>query len=522
MAEQKKDDVVFDPRAPQFRRKLWVHVQTTDGRRLIVFWSRVGALLAVLLLLTWLALGTAAWGFVRYQRGVAAVRWVDIAFYPLRKAAYRSTLGRHHLATGQVQLKEQRWNEAVLSLRAAVAYAPELTEARRILADFYVAVKQPQLALQYLESGLPFVRDDAAYLQRLVQLCFEVREPARVVRLAETWLPAQPDATPVHRQVALQAAEALRELRRWDECEAILKRWQIDQSADGQMILAERDLARGQLEPALQRLEAALAADSANEMLALQLTRLYRQHGRLADARRITLLRSLARPDSPGARIDLLVLEGELGRHEDFGRGVDTFLRTYVADSAALQLLARTAADKADPDLAARVLARAREAGHPPTVFLFGLVQAQCGAGQYTEALATTGDIDREPPLTGRGVATLMAFKCWAHYGTGNVAEGDVWLHRFVSERDFPIGDALGLAAALERMQAVAAADRVLGVAAERPDVGELPLLNLAALRVRHHQWPEARQLLPRLKALPEPPAELIGTIESNVQLLGL
>lgn len=522
MAEQKEADLVFDPRSPRFRRKLWVHVQTTDGRRLIVFWPRVGALLAVILVLAWLALGTAAWGFVRYQRGVAAVRWMDIAFYPVRKAAYRATLGRHHLTTGKAQLEQQKWMEGVMSLRAAVAYAPELTEARRIIADFYVAVKQPQQALQYLEGGLSFVRDDAAYLDRLIRLCFEVREPERVVSLAERWLPAQVDEAPVHRQVALQAAEALRQLRHWEESEALLKRWRLDESAEGQMILADRDLLHGQVEPALQRLEAALAADPAHEALALQLTRLYRQHGRLLDARRITLVRSLARPESPGARIDLLVLDRELGRSEEFMQGVDTYLRTYAADSAALQLLARTAADQADPDLAARILAQAREAGHPPDVFLFGLVQAQCGSGGYAEALATMAEIDRGPPLTGRGVATLLAFKCWAHYGTGNVAEGDAWLHRFVSEREFPIGDAMGLAAALERMQAAAAAVRVLAAAAARPEAGELPLLNLAALHVRHHQWPEAKQLLPRLKALPDPPAELIGTIESNVQLLGL
>ncbi len=522
MADHKVADIVFDPRAPQFRRKLWVRVQTTDGRRLIVFWPRVGALLAVMILLAWLTLGTAAWGFVRFQRGVEAVRWVDIAFYPVRMAAYRSTLGHHHFAEGRRQLGEQRWREAVMSLRAAVAYAPELAEARLMLADFYVSVKQPQQALQYLEGGLPFVRDDAAYLERLVQLCFEVREPERVVRIADTWLPAQPDARPVHRQVALQAAEALGQLRRWEESESILRRWRLDQSTEGQMLLADRDLAHGQLEPALERLEAALATDPANEMLALQLTRLYRERGRLADARRITLLRALARPDSPGARIDLLVLDRELGRREDFAQGVDTFLRTYSADSAALQLLARTAAEKADPDLATRVLTQARGAGHPPIAFLFGLMQAQCEAGQYAEAMVTAAEIDREPPLTGRGVATLMTFKCWAHYGTGNGAEGDVWLHRFVSERDFPIGDALGLASALERMQAPVAAGRVLAAAAERPDGGQLPLLNLAALHARHHRWPEAKQLLPRLKALPEPPSDLIGAIEANVKLLGL
>ena len=522
MAEQKEADVVFDPRAPQFRRKLWVHVQTTDGRRLIVIWRRVGALLAVLLVLAWLALGTAAWGFVRYQRGVEAVRWVDIAFYPVRKAEYRATLGRHYLTAAKAQLEQQRWNEAVLGLRAAVGYAPELTEPRRILAEFYVAVKQPQQALQVLEGGLPFVRDDAAYLEQLMQLAIEVREPARVVRLAETWLPASPDTVPLHRQVALRAASALGQLRRWDDCEALLKRWQLDTSAHGQMLLADRDLAIGQLESALQRLEATLAADPANEMVALQLTRLYRERGRLADARRVTLLRTLTRPDSPGARIDLLVLDWELGRQEEFALGVDTFLRTYAADSAALLLLARTAADKGDPDLAARTLAVARDAGHSPVGFLFGLMQAQCGAGKYADALETAQAIDRELALPPQSVAGLSALKCWAFFGHGNQAEGEVWLHRFLTQSDLPLSYALALAEALAEMRLPQAAVRVLQVAAERPDGSEAPLRRLVQLVVVQQDWLEAKRLLPRLKALPEPPLELIAAIESNLTMLGL
>lgn len=522
MADDKADPVAFDPRAPQFRRRLWVRVREGEVTRLIVFWPRIAALLGVLLVAGWLALGTAAWAFVRYQRGVTAVRWTDIAFYPLRQSAYRATLGRHYFAAGKAQLDQQRWTEGVMSLRAAVAYAPELTEARLILADFYVAVKQPLSAVQYLEDGLPYVRDDAAYLERLFRLCGEMNDAERVVRLAAAWLPPVVDPVPLHQQVALRGAQALGQLRRWDEAEAWLRRWGLETGAEGQLLLAERDLARGQRDAALRRLEAALAAAPASELLALQLTRLYRQDGRLADARRVTLLRALAQPASPGARIDLLVLDHQLGRHEDFAQGVEAFLQAYAGDGAALQLLARTAAELADPDLAVRLLDRARAAGHPPLVFLFGVVQAQCAAGRYDGALATAAEIDREPTMNPRGAAALMAFKCWAYYGSGNVAEGDVWLHRFVSEREIPVGDALGLAAALEAMAVPAAAVRVLTAVVARPDVGELPLRTLAALHVRHHQWPEAKQLLPQLKALPEPPADLIGTIESNVALLGL
>ena len=115
-----------------------------------------------------------------------------------------------------------------------------------------------------------------------------------------------------------------------------------------------------------------------------------------------------------------------------------------------------------------------------------------------------------------------MAFKCWAYYGVGNQAEGNAWLHRFISQQDIALGDALGLAANLEKMSAPAAAGKVLAAAAERPGAGSAPLISLAGLLVRQQDWVQAKTLLPRLKALADPPHEAIGAIEANAALLGL
>lgn len=522
MAEQKEADLVFDPRAPQFRRKLWVHVQTTNGRRLIVIWPRVGALLAVLFILAWLALGTAVWGFVRYQRGVEAVRWVDIAFYPVRKAAYRTTLGRHYLALGKAQLDQRKWMEGALNLRAAVAYAPELTEARGILAEFHLMTNRPEMAIRVMEEGLPYAKRDEAYVQRLFHLYEQLRKPERAVQTAAKFLPVVPEPTAPNFRVALATASALVRLHRLDESEVMIGRWRLDETVEGQLLLAELSLARNEFEPAVQRLEGLLAKKPDNEAVALQLTRLYLQQQRKLDARRVTLIRSISQPNSPGARIDLLNLDLELGRRDEFDLGVDDFLKNFYSDPAALQLLAKVAAEQALPDLAERLLAVVRRAGHDPRVFLLGLIHAQCAAGRFPEAVATARDIDREDGLGERSGTSLMAFKCWAYYGVGNQAEGNAWLHRFISQQDIAIGDALGLAANLEKMSAPAAAGKVLAAAAERPGAGSAPLISLAGLLVRQQDWVQAKTLLPRLKALADPPHEAIGAIEANAALLGL
>jgi len=147
MAGKESRRVPLDPRDPRFRRKLWVRVQTTEGIRLVVFWPRLAKVAAGLVVAAWLAVGTAAWAFVRYGRGVETVRWVDVVTYPVNRVHYRATLGRHHLAAGRAHLEQQRWRKGLMSVRAALAYDPRSSEARVTLADYHLAIRQPAQAL---------------------------------------------------------------------------------------------------------------------------------------------------------------------------------------------------------------------------------------------------------------------------------------------------------------------------------------------------------------------------------------
>jgi tetratricopeptide (TPR) repeat protein len=520
--EEKIPDLVFDPDAPAFRRRLWVRISTPAGPRIIFIWPRILMLLAVLLVAGWLALAGAIWGFVKYQRGIAEVSFVDLAFYPLRQTQYRASLGSHYLATAKQAIEARKWEKAMQSLRASLTYAPEFQETRLILAELYQRIGQPERSLQILDEGAAYARTDLSYLQRLVRLAEAQRDLERILRLGQAVLPDQPDAEPAHRYVAHRAAAALIELRRFAEAEELIMRWELDQQADGQILLARISMARDRPEEAVQRLEHVQAKLPREESISIQLTRLYLQLGRLTEARRTAFLRSLANPASAGARIDLLNLDWQLGRREDFAQGADRFLVSHAADAAALSLLAQVAADAAQPELAARVLAAARAASLPPAIFLCTLMQAQCAAGQFEPALATAVALGPEAGPASRVGTTIMAHKCWAFYGLQNEAEGDAWLHRFLSQRDFTPADAWRLATALEKLGATKAAGRLFTAAANHSAATADTLTAAVEFQVRHQAWAEAGTLLARLKALPRPPRDLIEQVESILTVLGV
>ena len=521
LSDKKRTDIVFDPNAAEFRRKLWVQARTPAGSRLIFIWPRIFKLLAVLMVAGWLAAAGAVWAFVNYQRGITEVRFVDIALFPVRRAEYRATLGRHYLTAGKQLLRKQNWNEALLSLRAAMAYAPASLETRLLLGEFYLMAKRPQLALQIMDGGAPYARGDAAYLQKLFRLCREQREPERTIKLAAQLLPTPPDTAAVHSLIAQEAAAAHHELRHFAEAAELIQRWRLDQTPEGQILLANISVARDQPEEAVQRLKLLLERDPRSESCALQLTRLYLKLGRLEEARRTALLRSISRPESPGGHIDLLNINWQLGRTDEFTHGVERFLADYASDPSALTLLGQIAAETAQPELARRVLDTARAKGHLSALFLFALMQAQCAAGQFGPALEAAGELDRESNFPVRADASLLALKTWAFYGTGNQPEGDAWLHRFLSHADFAVGDAIRLATALEKMGALKAATRIFTAAADKAPAAETALIALVEFHVRHNAWMEAGGRLPQLKALAQPPVALIQNVESNLTFLG-
>ena len=72
-------------------------MRDTEGRlRLRILWARLGAGLVMMALAGWLALATAAWGFVRFQRGVATVSFFDIAL-PFRWKEYQRKRGDDYI-----------------------------------------------------------------------------------------------------------------------------------------------------------------------------------------------------------------------------------------------------------------------------------------------------------------------------------------------------------------------------------------------------------------------------------------
>lgn len=459
-----KDDLQdFNPHDPLYRGKLWIRVVTPDRIYHHFFPRRIAFAVAVLAVAGWLATATGAWAFVKYQRGYTAVSFLDLAFYPLRAAHYRTGLGQHYLKLGREELEKKNYRTGYSLLIAGLARVPDDVVARRLVAFTQVRFGRADQAVKTLAEGTLLATADLDYLKLLFALLHEAQEDDRIIALAQSLLPPQPDNVLAHQFVALQAATAHYERGRYDEAERVITSWRLHDSLEGEIILAKCDWERGFPELALRRLEGEVARFPKRDELYLQLVRFHRDLGHLDEARRYSLLRQLNDPAGPGPRIDLMRAYRASDDRAAENRELERYLTEFKSDPPSLLLLSWFAVDTIQPALAQRVRDLAHSRGFPVNAFNLSRVQAALAAQDYRSALAIADAALREEDEDNPNfAATLNGLRALACFGIKDTARAELLLGTFLSQTRLRAADALLLAKQLRLLGVPATARAVL------------------------------------------------------------
>ncbi len=516
MPESKRKSVKIDPKDPALRRKLWVRLNTSDGPRLFIIWSRVWKVAVVLAIVGWLGLAGAGWGFVKYKRGITDASFVDIAFFPLRHRQYRETLSAHYYALSQKQLEAGAWSKALVSLRLAIANNAKNLKARLQLADIYRQIQRPDFAIELLEKGLKQGAEDIPYVRALFNLLQQSNRNERIVTLGTQLLPGTPDQAQEHHEIVYQIAKAEIRRKKPDQAKALLKKWNLDSTLPGHLLLADIEVATGYTDLAIMRLENLARGRANNEMVGLRLVSLYKDMGRLDDARRIAIQRMIKFPDSPGAHVDLISLlfdSKDIAAFESESAG---YIKRHSSDARAMVLLASAAMRLQQPKLARLVRDQApkNDEGHPAPVFQMIVMHAECLAGEYQTALASTEELNLYQNLSPSDQAGATIIRVWANYGLGKITDAETELNQFLTLNTSVMNlHAPLLAKQLDLLGKKTEARRVLLALAERNPDNPIHLTKLVSYDLESQTWDEVKSRLPGLLALDPPPIELLTQI---------
>lgn len=503
----------FDPGHRRHRFKLWVRLTSSNPPRVLyhLYWKRIGMFLAGLAVAGWLAGATAVWSFVKYRRGYTGVQWVDIAFFPVRAQHYRAGLGRHLLALGRTELEKQNYREGYSLLRAGLDRVPGDLAARREVALMQARFGMVAHSLDTLTAGATTGREDFDYLNLMFGMLLEAQEDERAVALARELLPAAPDGKLTHQFVALQAAIAHHNRGRPDAARSLVAAWKLENSLEGQILLARCEWDQGERDTAIRRLVGQIDRFPKRDELYLQLVRLTREADRVADARRYALLRQFNQPDNPTPRIDLLHTYRATGDRAAEAREIDAYLGIFAQNDRALLQLAGFAAETGQPDLAARLAREASLRKLPGELFLVAHVQALVVALDYR----TAADLSKPPANTGPEPASyprqlLNGLHALALLGLGEASEGELQITKFIGETRLRANDALLFAKRLLQLGSPASARRALERACALDPLHQEALTELIRLDTLAGHRAGLVEHLPKLLRMRRPPRQLL------------
>lgn len=499
----KKKPVAFNPRNPAYRRKLWLRIATPDGVYYHIFWRRIALMAVALAVMGWLGLAGAAWAFVKYRRGYDGVSYLDLAFYPIRRDAYRGKLGAHYITAGRTALLQQSYREGYALLLAGLARAPQDVEARKFVALTEARFGRPDRALKTLRAGVRYARNDLDYLKLLFGLLLEMQEDEQVIALARELLPEQPDGVLVNQFIALQAATAHYHRGRAQQVERLISDWKLSASVEGQVLLARCDWQHGLHALAIARLERQLPNFSRRDELYLELIRFQRELGHTDEARRYALLRQFNEPAKPGPRIDLLHTYHASGDTPAEQRELADYFARFDTDAIAMRDLAWFALDTVQPELVERVHRIARERKFILLPFDLARVEVAIAAKEHARALEFADAAQAADSSGTQRLATLLnALRAVALFGLGDTARGQVTLNAFLEEARVRATDALLLARRLKALGHSMPARRVLERACQLDPLNEPALAELIRLDSEEGDRAALAENLPKLLAM--------------------
>lgn len=483
-----------------------------DGLHVSIAWTRLAVLLVLGAVGGWLGLGVGAFLWVKYHRGFTEARLVDI-LWPSRWDEYRVARGNFYIRQARREIAAQQWGDAIHHLRVGVGAAPANTEGRVDLARFYLLAGRIELAERTLVDGLAHAGDNPDYLRTLFAFLLQYQEDDEVRRIAATLLPPVPEVTPRNQLIAIAAAHAELFRGNFDAAEALVRRYELLRTTnlDGRLLLARIEWERGRRERAFELLKAYAVEFPASEEFYAQLTAYYHEAGQEAAAEKYALLRTLANPRSAAAHIDLIRTYRRNHKLARYQEDVDSLLRDFARDRAALDALLEFGTEAGDPELTQRVYRLLQSGNQESDTAALMVAESYLAAGRYQAGLEFIGDVGRaRPEWRQRFAGIITGLQAVAYFGLGQRDDGELYLGQFLKQTNLRAENYTAIANRLLGAGAAAEARRILAPTVAANPRNQAALTRLVEIDLAQRPGDELVANLRRLLTMRRSPTELL------------
>lgn len=405
-------------------------------RKVNVRWARLALLGAGVSALCWVTGAFALWVFVVKFNDFPDARFADILL-PTRWSVYRQTQGDHYIRQADEFVAKNDYISAFTKLRVGIAKSPGNSHGRVLLAQFYVANRRPDLAADVLLGGVPLLKGDRAYLQDVLRFLLDFKEDAKLMAVARDLLRSDAVSTADKRLVAYFAATAAFFRGNYDQAEDLMANHRLTETTDGVLLQARLDWERGYPEIAILRLQSHLQHAPADESVYVQLGRFFRERGDLASLEKNAVQRLALNPLSHAPRLEFLYLYDQRKQPERLAQEIESYLRNFSREPAALLALGEFAANTGRPALARRVYEITRTSPQPIEGPALMVAEAYIVAHEYQQALNLIAEYKRASPEWVTQFASVFnGLQTVALYGLGKPDEARLYLQHLVGQTD--------------------------------------------------------------------------------------
>lgn len=476
----------------------------SQGWQVHVYWRRLLIALVLCALCGWIGGAASAYLFVKYRRGFTEVRFTDIML--LHFTDIRVANGNFLIKTAQKDLKEQKFREAFYGLRFGLIKSPANKEGRLLLAQFYGLWKRPDLTRQTLLDGFAYQKNDNDYLKTLFSFLLQQQDDQQVLAYYKELLANDPAINSRNQLVALAAASSCYFRGNYDEAETILKKYQLEGSRDGRLLIARINWDQGEKDLAIDGLRSLASEQPNDEEIYTQTVTYLREAGRDAEARRESFVRALANPRNARARIDQLYAFQKEGDTAAVTSNVEEIFRDFAADPNALLALADFAANSGDPELALRIYqhTKARNLNWEGAALM--TVEANIVAKRYQAALEMVRQLLKDNPEWGkRYYSVFNGLQAIAQYGLGDAEAAQLFLNNFLSQTNVRADNLIAVSKRLIAVGAKSQARQVLAQAVQTDPLNQAALTSLVQLDLEANNTPPLADNVRKLLAMRKP-----------------
>ena len=480
-----------------------------------IFWGRVAVWLGVLACIGWLALASAAYGFVKYRRGFTEVSFQHMLFLPWKLDDYRRAKGEFLIKEGLSLAEKQEWRPALDLLRTGLVAVPGHREARLMAARIYLMAGRPDLVRTLLSEGLAYHGEELDYVRESLGFFFGLQADDTVISLTRDLLARLEAASPARRMAATALAYAYFNRDRLDEALALLSEERLLATPEGRFVSARVAWERGQRADAIGQLRELTAQVPDDYEIYRTLVYYLNEECRWSEVRRAALSRQFALPDKPEAYVDFIAAcaaEGDTVARET---AEAAYGEKFSDDVSALLKLGETAARAGRVQVVKRVVARCRALGRDQADAEMLLLLAHLERREYEAVLSAATRLSVEAgKWPERQRLVLGGLKAVALLGRGEEVEAEPLVRRLCETRLLPAMLFTALAEQFEKAGRGAEARRVLRHAIEVDPLHQPALVMWLRGALAAGELGDSVGLIERLLTMRKPPEDVLAGLE--------